>query len=428
MLSVRRAIAVAGLLGACGSVTAAEHDSWPQWGGPNRNFHVAAESGPWPEGGLPIVWQRDLDEGYSGVVASRGSLFTLGRSGDIERVIALSAQTGKTQWTYEYKAALPAWMRTNHGVGPRSTPLLIGDRLFTVGIMGTLLCLERESGALVWRQDLVADLGGSRNNRGYASSPLAVGDLLIVPVGGKGQALVAFRQASGHVAWKSGDFERGLSSPFLAEIGGQPQILALLDGAVAGFEPSSGRLLWSHPHGGRGERNVSTPVWGDDGRLFVSSAYGGGSRVLRLEVRSGKTEVRQLWADEKVRVMFTNMLRLGRHVYVSSGDFGPVPLTAVAVETGEVAWRDRSFARLNMVKLGRHVLVLDEKASLGLVSLSAEGLTVHSRMQLPADKAWAPPSVAGRRVYVRTNTALFTLELPGAPDAPGPVVSRRPAF
>jgi hypothetical protein len=149
MLSVRRAIAVTGLLGACGALTAAEHDSWPQWGGPNRNFHVAAESGAWPEGGLPIVWQRDLDEGYSGVVASRRSLFTLGRSGDIERVIALSAQTGKTQWTYEYKAALPAWMRTNHGVGPRSTPLLIGDRLFTAS--WTLLCLS-VSGALVWRQ------------------------------------------------------------------------------------------------------------------------------------------------------------------------------------------------------------------------------------------------------------------------------------
>jgi outer membrane protein assembly factor BamB len=151
-------------------------------------------------------------------------------------------------------------------------------------------------------------------------TPLAFGDLLILPVGGAGQALVAFRQASGDVAWKSGDFDSGMASPFLVELGGEPQLVALLHGAVAGFEPASGRLLWSHPHGGRGERNISTPVFGDDGRLFVSSAYGGGSRALRLEAKSGKTEVRELWADEKVRVMFTNALRLGRHVFVSSGE------------------------------------------------------------------------------------------------------------
>jgi len=144
----------------------------------------------------------------------------------------------------------------------------------------------------------------------------------------------------------------------------------------------------------------------------MSSAYGGGARVVRLEAKSGKTEVSELWADEKVRVMFTNALRIGRHIFVSSGDFGPVPLTAVAVETGAVAWRDRSFARLSMVQLGRQVLVLDEKGSLGLVSLSEAGLTVHSRMQLPVDKAWTAPAVVGRRVYVRTNTALFALDLP----------------
>jgi outer membrane protein assembly factor BamB len=405
-------MAAAGLLAACGELAASERESWPQWGGPSRDFRVATESAPWPERGLPIVWQLDLDEGYSGVVASHGKLFTIGRRGNKERVIALSADAGKTLWTHEYEAPLPSFMLTNHGVGPRSTPLLAGDRLFTIGITGTLLCLERDSGRLLWRRDLVSELGGSRNTRGYASSPLAFGDLVILPVGGAGQALVAFRQASGEVAWKSGDFASGMASPFLVELGGEPQVVALLHGAVAGFEPASGRLLWSHPHGGRGERNISTPVVGDDGRLFVSSAYGGGSRVLRLEARSGKTEVRELWADEKVRVMFTNALRLGRHVFVSSGDFGPVPLTAVAVETGEVAWRDRSFARLNLVQLGQKVLVLDEKGALGLVSLSEAGLTVHSRMQLPVEKAWTAPSVVGRRVYVRTNTALFTLELP----------------
>jgi outer membrane protein assembly factor BamB len=392
---------------------------WPQWGGPNRDFHVAIEAAPWPEGGPRIVWRRTVDAGYSAVTERDGVLYTMGRSGETERVIAISADTGETRWTYDYPAPLPEWMRTNHGIGPRSTPLLTEESIFTVGINGTLLCLDRARGTLRWKDELVSGRGGSRNTRGYASSPLALGDLVLLPVGGKGQSLVAFRQSDGSVAWQSGDFGRALSSPFLIELQGRPHVVALLDGVVAGFEPASGRLIWKHPHGGEGDRNVSTPVWGDDRLLFVSSAYGGGSRVLRLVPTPEKTEVEQLWADQQVRVMFTNALRIGGHVYASSGDFGPIPLTAVDVKTGTVTWRDRTFARLNMVKLGSRVLVLDEKGSLALVSLSPKGLEVHSRVQLADDLAWTAPSVVGRRAYVRTVGTLFALELPSRPDSPG---------
>jgi outer membrane protein assembly factor BamB len=394
------------------NLAASDHQRWPQWGGPTRDFRLATEAAPWPEGGPRLLWKRAIGSGYAGVVAAGETLYTLDRQGENERVVAVSAESGETLWTHEYEARLPEWMRTNHGVGPRSTPLLAGSRLFTVGIDGTLHCLERAQGKVLWKRELVSGLGGSRNSRGYASSPLALGDLVVAPVGGRGQSLVALRQEDGEVAWKAGDFDRGLSSPFVIDVGGESQIVALLNGAVAGFEPSSGRLLWSHPHGGRGERNVSTPVFGEDGLLFVSSAYGGGSRMLRLVATAGKTEVSELWSDEKVRVMFTNALRIGGHVYASSGDFGPVPLTAVAVETGEVAWRDRTFGRLSMVRLGERVLVLDEGGALGLVSLSPEGLTVHSRVQLVDEKAWTVPTVVGRRVYVRTETVVLALELP----------------
>jgi len=387
---------------------------WPQWGGPARDFRVATEVAPrWPEKGPAVRWQRPLDDGYSGVAVADGLLVTMGRRGDSEVVIAASLESGETLWTHEYPAPLPGWMRTNHGVGPRSTPLLAGGRVFTVGIMGTMFCLDRAGGAVLWRRDLVTGLGGTRNDRGYASSPLSFGDTVIVPVGGDGQALVAFRQSDGEVAWKSGDFDRGLSSPMLVRLGGRTQVVALLNAFVAGFDPASGRELWKHPHGGRGERNVSVPVFdGTDGLLFVSSAYGGGSRVVRLVADGEAVRVEELWADEQVRVMFTNALRIGDHVYASSGDFGPVPLTALDVKTGAVAWRDRTFARLSMVQVGERVLVLDETGALGLVSLSPKGLEVHARVQLREDRAWTPPSVVGRRAYVRTRTELIALELP----------------
>jgi outer membrane protein assembly factor BamB len=386
---------------------------WPQWGGPNRDFQLEGSLAPrWPESGPKIAWQRALDEGYSGIVVGGDVLYTLGRHGESERVYALSARNGETLWTYEYPAPLPKEILTNHGVGPRSTPLLTATRIFTVGINGTMLCLDRAQGALKWRVDLVTGLGGNLDIRGYSSSPLAFGDTVIVPVGGQGQALVAFRQEDGAVAWKTGDFGSAPSSPFLIELQGKAQVVSLLNGFVAGFDPTTGRVLWKHPHGGRGERNITTPVWGNDGLLFLSSAYGGGSRVIRLTADGGQTRVEELWAHEQVRVMFTNALRLGGHVYASSGDFGAVPMVAVDVRTGAVAWRDRNFGRLNMVRVGDRVLILDEKGTLGLVSLSPQGLTVHSRVQLRDEVTWTAPSVSGLRAYVRTKSELVALDLP----------------
>jgi outer membrane protein assembly factor BamB len=386
---------------------------WPQWGGPNRDFQLEGALAPrWPEAGPKVAWQRPFDQGYSGIAVSGDVLYTLGRHGEAERVLAVSAKNGEVLWTYEYPAPLPSGLLTNHGVGPRSTPLLTPTRIFTVGINGTMLSLDRAKGTLKWRIDLVTGLGGNADTRGYSSSPLAVGDQVVVPVGGKGQALVAFRQEDGAVAWKAGDFESAPSSPFLIELAGKTQIVSLLNGFVAGFDPLTGRNLWRHPHGGRGERNITSPVWGDDGLLFLSSAYGGGSRVIRLTADGSETRVQELWAHEQVRVMFTNALRLGGHVYASSGDFGAVPMVAVDVKTGAITWRDRSFGRLNMVRVGDRVLVLDEKGTLGLVSLSPQGLVVHSRFQLRDEIVWTAPSVSGQRAYVRTRGELIALDLP----------------
>jgi len=386
---------------------------WPQWGGPTRDFRVTAQiAADWPAGGPRVLWRQPVGEGYSAVAVQGDVAYTMDRQGDRERVVALSTEDGRALWTHAYRSPLPDWLRRNHGIGPRSTPLVTGARVFAAGVSGTLLCLDGATGAVRWRRELVTDMGGTRNSRGYASSPLALGDLVIVPVGGPGQALVAFRQEDGRVAWSAGDFDNALSSPLLIDVGGRRQLVALLDGVVAGFDPASGRVLWRHPHGGRGERNVAVPIWGEDGLLFVSSAYGGGSRVLQLEPAGDATRVRELWSSERIRVMFTTGLRIGGHVYVASGDFGPVPLTAVDVRTGEVAWRDREFARANLVKVGDKALVLDEEGVLGLVTLSPDGLTVHSRHRLVQDLAWTPPSVVGGRLYLRTPKEVLAVALP----------------
>src|SRR5262249_37740944 len=214
---------------------------------------------------------------------------------------------------------------------------------------------------------------------GYSCSPLAWKNTVIVTVGRKGQALMAFDQKTGAVVWKKQDFELSPSTPTIINVDGQDQLVIVLADAIVGLNPNDGELLWSHPHPCDWGLNISIPVWGAGNILFVSSAYSGGSRALQLNQTAGRTTVKELWASRRMRVHHSTMLRLGDLVFGSSGDFGPTPMTAVDVRTGNVVWQDRSFPKSNLIYAGGKVILLDEDGVLALVTLSPEGMKVLSK-------------------------------------------------
>jgi hypothetical protein len=234
---------------------------------------------------------------------------------------------------------------------------------------------------------------------------------VIVTLGGPGQALVAFDQKTGAIAWKNGDVDPSPSSPILIKVGGQEQLALFHAGGVAGFDPASGTRLWNHPHQTEYGLNISLPSWGDDGVLVVSSAYSGGSRGLRLAQSAGKTTVTELWASNRLRVHFGSLVRLGDRVYASSGDFGPSFLTATDVRTGAMAWQERGFARANLVGIGPRLLLLDEDGVLALATPGAAGLTVHARADVLDTKSWTAPTVVGTRVYLRDRAVIRALDI-----------------
>ena len=265
-------------------------EDWPQWGGPRRNFTSTATglANAWPAvGGPKQRWSRPLGEGHSSIAAEAGRLYTMYRRGSREQLIALDAATGRTLWELGYDAPLPPRMDTAYGVGPHATPLVTGTLVCGAGATATLVCADKLSGRLVWRHDLWEEYGGTFLQIGYSSSPLAYGDSIVVQNGGEGSAVLAFARDTGALRWRSQSFRNSNSSPILANVGGQDQIIILMHREVAGLDPASGRLLWSHPAVGPTDWNfhfnIATPLWSaDDGLLFVSAAYGLGSRVLRL--------------------------------------------------------------------------------------------------------------------------------------------------
>src|SRR5262249_37514077 len=157
-------------------------------------------------------WGRELGEGHSSVVADGDRLFTMYSKGEQEFVIALDAATGKTAWEKSY-AASTSGLELEFGKGPHSTPLIVGRLLFTIGVSGRMHCFDKNAGTVVWSHDLWQDYGGSKMDRGYSCSPLAWKSTVIVTLGGKGQAFVAFDQQSGNVVWKKQDFQLSPSTP-----------------------------------------------------------------------------------------------------------------------------------------------------------------------------------------------------------------------
>jgi outer membrane protein assembly factor BamB len=401
-------------------------EAWRQWGGPNRNFIVDAPrlADKWPESGPRVIWSRPLGVGHSAILADENRLFTMYREGDArarqgpwetaESVIAIEAATGKTVWEHKYQSSLADF---SFGAGPHSTPLIVGERLFTIGTNKQLYAFDKTSGKVLWSHDLVREFNAPSLlirpvvKAGYGCSPLAFRDTIICSVGGPGQSVMAFRQRDGAVAWKSGDFLISEAPPILIEVAGAQQLVIFGGGTVNGLDPANGNVLWSHPHDPGNDLNITTPLWGADNILFVSSGYKAGSRAIRLTQQGDRTTADEIWFNGRVRFMFLNALRLGDYIYGSNGDLGPAFLAALDVRTGELAWQHRGIGRASMVHADGKAILLDEDGDLTLVKLTPEGVDVLSRAKLFDTRSWSVPTLVGATLYARDRQKIVALDL-----------------
>jgi outer membrane protein assembly factor BamB len=407
---------------AAGAIQLRAADSaWLQWGGPRRNFMIEtsglAES--WPATGPRRLWRRSLGEGHSAVVVEGGRLYTmyrplgmlsLIRRSQQETVAALDASSGKTLWEYTYDSATSG-LDLSEGSGPHSTPLIVGNLLFAAATRSQLFAIDKNSGKLVWSHDLVNEFSAPQDDRGYSPSPLAYRDTVIVPAGGPGASVIAFNQKTGAVVWKGGSFPVGPGSPILITVDGQDQVVVWGANEIAGVDPANGRVLWTHPHKTDWGLNISTPVWGPDNLLLVSSAYNNGARLLRLTQSGGKTTVQEQWYQNRMRVHIGTIIRLGDYAIGSSGDFGPCPTVAIDVKTGTILWQNREFARSTFLHADDKLIIMDEDGNIGLAKPSRQGLNVLTKASVLTNRAWTVPTLVGTTLYVRDRKEIAAFDL-----------------
>jgi outer membrane protein assembly factor BamB len=227
---------------------AASAEGWPRWGGPRGDFTVPAAglATAWPESPAEL-WSRELGEGYSAVVVARGVAVTLFRDGDEDVVIALRADDGSQVWSHRYEAPTRDGNNLQFGKGPNATPVIVGDKVVTLGYTGILRALNFETGEALWSHNLLEDFGGEVLGFGYSASPIEHDGKVIVLVGGNRGAVAAFDPASGELAWRSAGGTVSYATPIVIDVDGQKQIVYLSADEIFGLDAASGRSLWSHP-------------------------------------------------------------------------------------------------------------------------------------------------------------------------------------
>jgi outer membrane protein assembly factor BamB len=375
--------------------------SWPQWGGPTRDFRLSARdlATSWPPEGPRELWRRPLGDGYAGIVAAGGVLYTMFRGDGVDVATAIDATTGRTIWEQPTASPVPDFMFPSYGPGPHSTPLLAGGRLFTVGYAGRLCSRTTLTGEEIWCRELWDELDGTRLERGYGASPLAVGSNVVVPVGGSGGALVALDQASGAIVWRSAAETVAYASPMRARIGDIDQLVLLGETALLGFDPATGSSLFQQQFAPQRTVHVTSPVVGD-GWLFYNSSNEG--RGLRTDRSPGSNPD---WVTERLRLQVGNVVRIDDTLYGSN------PLAAVEARSGTLLWRTREIGRANLLAVGDTLLALEEDGELVLARPDARGLTVLARAEILNGRAWTAPTLIGTRLYLRDRAEIVALHL-----------------
>lgn len=375
----------------------ASHD-WPHWRGPNYDG-LSTEIDiltAWPKEGPKQLWEAKTGEGFASVAVADGRVFTVVQDGDDEAVICWDAATGTKQWRFRY----PCYYKNDFGNGPRSTPSVDGDLVFTVGATGMLHCLKTmpagAEGKVVWKKNLQEEFGAIVPKWGISFSPLVLGDrLYIVPGGPAGNALAALDKKTGELVWKKYDDLPAYTSPIPATLHGQTQVLFLTGSRLVSVHPDTGDLLWEYPWPIENQCNIASPLVVQD-YVFLSSYYGRGCAVLKI----GDDETPHLvYKNKRMRNHLGTSVRIGDHIY----GFDDMLLTCMNFRTGEVLWKERGFDKGALTAFGDHLIVYGANGELALVEANPAEYVEKGRFQFSPQgrQCWSAPVLANGRLYVR---------------------------
>ena len=388
---------------------------WPQFLGPSRNgvYPASDLAASWPKEGPPLVWKRSVGQGFAGPVVSGGKLILFHRLESNEVVECLNAKTGKSIWTNGY----PTAYRDDFGFdeGPRATPAVSENRVYTFGAEGMLSCFDLATGAKVWAVNTRREYHAPKGFFGPVCSPLVEGNAILMIIGGRsGLGIAAFDKATGKVLWKGTDDEAGYASPIATTIQGRRTALFLTRSDLVAADPTTGNLFFRFPFEPPIHSSVTaaTPVVIED-MVFLSACYDAGAVLLKVD--ADMKGVKKLWDGQDIlsnhyaTSVYHDGFLFGLHGRTDPGLETPT-LRCVDVKTGTVRWK-KDFMAATIIKVGDDLLILSERGELIRAPASPDGFNPRARAQILSTQVRAGPALADGRLYARSKDTLVCVNL-----------------
>ena len=401
--------------------TTTEYD-FPQFLGKDRNLLVdnVVLARNWAGRAFKPVWRHAIGAGWSSFAVVNGHAVTMEQRGEQELVTCYSVRSGELEWV---NAIQVRYELISGGVGPRSTPTIDDGLVYSVSATGRLQCLDGATGARRWERNLLENyhitVADEKSDLpwGRSASPLVVGDLVILPVGGPSGgpfvSLLAMDKKTGKTVWEGGDRQISYSSPAVAILGGVRQVMIVDEAHVTGHDLKSGKVLWEHawPGHSNSSASVSQAVSVAPDRVFLSKAYGNGAALLKLVPGGeGGFDAEVVWANPKVmKTKFSNVAVKDGFVYGLSDGV----LECVDLADGRRKWREGRYPQGQILRVGDLILVLTESGEVVLVEASPEQANhVLGRFQAIEGQTWNNFALYGPYLLVRNALEAACYDLP----------------
>jgi outer membrane protein assembly factor BamB len=436
-------------------ITRAQAEDWPQWLGPHRDG-IWRETGivsAFPAQGPPVRWRVAVGPGYSGPAAAAGRVYLMDRQPELdaegkpraaedtsllgtERVLCFDTSNGKLLWQHEYDCPY----KISYPTGPRTTPLIEDQRVYTLGAMGDVKCLNADTGQVIWSVSLLERFETKPPVWGYACHPMIDGDKLYLMAGGKDSAVVALDKWSGKTIWHALTVQEiGYAPVVLHQAADTRRLIIWHDVAVKALNPDNGEVLWSadFPLGipQRPVVPIMTPLI--VGNLLMVSNFYDGAMMLDVDWAQNTTQIK--WVADKqdreheqgINVLMATPFVDGDYLYGAAGNG---ELRCVELKTGRVVWRDVAplgeeneyFATCFLVKNDDRFFLFNDQGYLIIARLTPAGYTELGRAKVLENSSpvrgrnivWSHPAFANRAMFARNDKELICVDL-AAPQATG---------
>lgn len=380
---------------------------WPGFRGSRRDGIVRGVKirTDWSAAPPAQVWRRPVGPGWSSFAVDGDLMYTQEQRGDNEVVACYKASTGKPVWTHSDKAR---FFESNAGAGPRATPTLANSRVYSFGATGILNVLDARTGKVVWTRNVAAETNTKIPFWGFSSSPLVLGDVVIVAAAGQ---LVAYEAASGNRRWVGPAGGGSYSSPHFVTINGVAQVLLTSDGELTSVSVADGKQLWQHPWAAN---TIVQPALMSDGNVLVTSQESGIRRIA-LAQNSGAWTIQERWTSNGLKPYFNDFVIHKGHAFGFDGRI----LSCVDLNDGQRKWKGGRYGNGQLVLLSDQdlLLVLSEEGELALVQATADQFTEVAKFTAIQGKTWNHPVLVGDLLLVRNAEEMAAFRLPLAENA-----------